>query len=209
MKKLLLFLGVITCFTSCKPTMEYVWSKEGFQGKKFNKLAVIAVSDDNAIRAAVEGEITDRLSAEGIATVEGFDVLPPNATRDDWKPENISKKLQALNVDGVIAIALVNVREREEYVPGTMRPGFGPIYYGYGRHLYRSYDMIYSPGYYRDVKEYVVEASLYDTKDVKDEKEALIWLGQSKLYNPRSLKGSAASYADNVVKFMKQENVLQ
>ncbi len=206
MKKVLLLL-VSILLVGCAPSMEYVWKKNEFTGKKFKKIAVIVISKDYAVRSAVEQQVVQDLRDEGIDAVQGTTFLTPSSTKSDWKTENIAKKLEVLGVDGAIGISLVNVRDRTDYVPGDsyMYPSG---YYRYGRYVYRNYDRIYTPSYYENVKEYVIESNLYDVMVTSDKENALLWKGQSTLQNPSSLGGAASSYAGNLVDYLVKNKVV-
>lgn len=202
-------LATIVLFTliSCKPQMDYVWSKKGFEGKKINKIAVIAISKDFSARESIENRIVNDLKENGINAISGITFLPPNASKSDWETENIAKKLIELGVDGAISVSLLNTRDKTEFVPG--QPYMYPNgFYRYGGYVNRVYGNIYSPGYYEQQTEYLIESRLYDVTITSDKEDALLWLGQSNIVSPSSLKDAAKSYGDNLVGYLIENKII-
>ncbi len=192
---------------SCKPQMDYVWSKKDFEGKKINKIAVIAVTKDNAARQLVENRIVNDLKDYGIDAISGLSFLPPNASDSDWETANIAKKLIELDVDGAISVTLLDTKDKTEFVPGQsyMYPNG---YYRYGRYIYSSYSNIYSPGYYDQQTEYIIESKLYDVTITSNKENALLWLGQSSLISPSSINDAAKTYGDNLVGYLIENKII-
>ena len=207
MKNYAFVLTLLFLSFGCKPTMDYVWKKDNFNGKKFNKIAVIAVSDDFSVRQEVENGIIRDLKENGIEAISGLSFLPPNAPKSEWEAENIAKKLKAMGVDGALSVNLINKRDRTDYVPGETYV-YPTGYYRYGNHIYNNYSRIYNPGYYVEVEEYLIEANLYDVTVTSSKQQALMWTGQSKLYNPSGVKSAATSYSDNLIGYMLGNNIL-
>jgi hypothetical protein len=207
MKLKILITIVLFSLISCKPQMDYVWSKKGFEGKKINKIAVIAVSKDNAARQSVENRIVNDLKSNGIDAISGLSFLPPNASDSEWETENIAKKLIDLGVDGAISVTLLDTRDKTEYIPGQsyMYP-YG--YYRYGRYVYNSYSNIYTPGYYDQQTEYLIESKLYDVTIKSDKENALLWIGQSSIVSPTSLNDAAKSFGDNLVGYLIENKII-
>jgi hypothetical protein len=207
MKIRILVTFILFALLSCKPQMDYVWKKDGFNGKKMNKVAVIVVSKDNAARQAIENRIVEDLKGNGIDAISGLSFLPPNATKSDWETENIAKKLISLEVDGAISVTLINTSDKTEYIP--RQTYMYPVgYYRYGWNVYNTYDSVYSPGYYEQQTEYLVESKLYDVKVTSDEERALLWIGQSSLTSPSSLNDAARTFGDNLIGYLIENKVI-
>jgi len=207
MKKITLLFGLLLLM-GCAPTMDFTWAKDSYLARKFNKIAVVVVSKDQSIRSEVENRVVADLRKNGInaiASINSF--LPVNASKSDWETETIAKKLKQIDCDGAIGISLVNTRDRKDYVPGQSY--LYPVgYYRYGRHVYTNYNRVYTPGYYEQSKEYIIEANLYDLTVSTKEEEAMVWKGHSSITNPNSIESGVNSYADNLIKYMIQNNVL-
>jgi hypothetical protein len=207
MKNLAYFLIALFC-CSCAPTMDYTWSKNTFNGKAFTKIGVVVVSNDQAVRSTLENKIVTDLKAQGInaiASINSF--LPVNAKESDWNTEIIASNLKKYNCDAALGISLVNIQDRTDYVSGETY--FYPSgYYRYGRHMYTNYNRVYTPGYYEQNREYVIESNLYDLTVNNIEVNAMVWKGQSSISNPRSVEGGSKTYADNLVGYLIKNSIL-
>ena len=207
MRNLIYFLTLIFFF-GCAPTMDFSWTKNSYEGKTFNKVGVIVVSKDQAVRSTLENKIVLDLKEQGIdaiASINSF--LPVNAPKSDWDTEKIASNLKSYNCDAALGISLVNIQDRTDYVPGEAY--FYPTgYYRYGRHIYTNYNRTYSPGYYEQNKEYVIESNLYDLTVNDIEINAMVWKGQSSISNPRSVEGGSKTYADNLVGYLIKNSIL-
>jgi hypothetical protein len=207
MKIKILITIVLFGLFSCKPQMDYVWSKKGFEGKNMKKIAVIFVSKDAAARSAVENRIVNDLKNNGIDAVSSLSFLPPNASKSDWETKKIAEKLIELEADGAISVSLISSNDKTEYVPSQsyMYPNG---YYRYGSYVYRNYGNVYSPGYYEKQTEYLIESRLYDVTIASNKEKALIWMGQSSLVSPSNIKDAAKSYGDNLVAYLIKNKII-
>ncbi len=208
MKQTILLFIAACILSACSSTnMESVWAKENFTGKQVSKVAVIAVSKDFQVRTETESAIVAKLEAKGINAIAGTSFLGLNATKADWETENIAKKLENLGVDTAIGISLINVRDVTEYEPG-MSYSYPSGYYRYGRYIYQNYNHVYSPGYYVETQEYVIESNIYDVMVASDKENALLWRGQSVIHSPSSLNQAARSNASNLVNYITKNNII-
>lgn len=62
--KNLIYVFILCFFCSCAPTMDYTWTKNSYKGKKFNKIGVVVVSKDQAVRNALENKIVSDLKEQ-------------------------------------------------------------------------------------------------------------------------------------------------
>jgi hypothetical protein len=187
--------------------MDYVWSKKGFEGKNMKKIAVIVVSKDAAARSTIENRIVNDLKDNGVDAISGLSFLPPNASKSDWETKRIAEKLKELGADGAISVSLISSNDKTEYVSGQSYI-YPNGYYRYGRYVYRNYGNVYSPGYYEKQTEYLIESRLYDVTITSDKEKALLWMGQSSLVSPSSLKDAARSYGDNLIAYLIKNELI-
>jgi hypothetical protein len=122
MKNILIIFPVlaIVLLQSCAPTMDYTWSQDNFKEQKINKIAVVVVSKNQAIRQSVESEIASDLRAEGIDAITSISTfLPVNASKEDWTTDAIAKQLEKLGCDAAIGISLINQKDRTNMFRGN------------------------------------------------------------------------------------------
>lgn len=218
MKKSVLFvvaLIISSILYSCG-SMTYVtdtWAAKGFTGKKFKKLAVLAVTKDNMLaRRTVEDAMVKELKASGYNAVVTYDILAYDAFDkdkdgkvDDKKlaEQMIRDKMKENNIDGIMIMKLKDTKTEQKYVPGT--PTYMPSYYyaPYYSYYFMSYDMLYSPGYYVTNTDVYIETSIYDNDDGEVDYSML-----SQTANPASLGDFTKSFVKATVAELISNKVL-
>ncbi|MDQ3019511.1 MAG: hypothetical protein M3R36_02920 [Bacteroidota bacterium] len=207
MKKIALsitILFVLSYLYSCSSvtTVSGTWKKPATSAKRYNKIAVIGLSGDIVKRSAVENAIVSKLKADGINAVAGTTILPDtfvdnndDGKVDDAKKEAIAAELEKQGVDGALTISLVNVKESEQYVPGSSfyTPYSG--YYGFNNYYGGAYNMVNTPGYYVKNTNIFLASNFYDLTN----NDALIWSAQTNTGNPTSINDLAQSYSTALV----------
>lgn len=206
MKKIILSITVLCTliyFTSCSSvtTVSGTWKKPATVAQKYNKIAVIGLSGDIVKRSAIEKAIVAKFAASGINAVAGTNILPDNLVDgnadhkvDEEKKNEIANLLKKQGVDGVLTISLVNVKESEQYVPGTSfyTPYSG--YYGFNSYYWGAYNMVNTPGYYVQNTNIFLASNFYNLGT-----EQLLWSAQTNTGNPTSLSDLSQSYASALV----------
>lgn len=218
MKKATLFFAVIilsSVLYSCG-SLTYVtdvWNKQGFNGKKFNKVAVFAVAKENVLaRRLIEDAVVKELGANGVSAIVTYDVFPQDTfDKDkDGKVDNskdaeelIKAKTKELNVDGVLVLNLKDIKNDRKYVPGV--PNYIPTYYyaPYYNYYFMSYDRVYSQGYYVKNTDVYFESCLYDINQSE-----LLYSVLSETVNPTSLGDFTKSYSKALAKTLVDQKVL-
>jgi hypothetical protein len=194
--------------------MKYSWTKDGFSGKKFEKILVIGASRNIQSRTVFENTTVVKLLAkENITAQNSLKALPPIQDISQISEERIMAAVKERNYDGVLVATLVDVNIQDVRESGTTM--YGPMYggrgyysRGYGRYIYSGYYYIYTPDYYKQQKTYVVETRLYDANAQSIEK-ALVWSGQSNITDPSSFESGASSYAQTLVKSLLKSDLIR
>ena len=198
MRKRTIFSLIIIAFLwSCSTSMQYTWTKEGYQGRKYEKILVIVEAQTQQGRINGENTLVEYLKKEGIAATNSLSVFPVNENPQDLSEDEIENRVLSGGYDGVLITSLVDARSRE------VREGGGtyvePVHYRYGRYVRRGYVHMQEPEYYRQEKTYVLETPFFDVAD-KATKESVVWSGQSELTDPSSAESAAKSYSKQLVK---------
>lgn len=183
----------------CAPQMDAVWKKEGYSSEWPSKVAIVAVSKSMEVRQRLENSIAEELTKQypTIEVVKGVTLFPPNSGREGWSLLNISSVIEKEKVGSVLTAAVVNSYVTED----TSTSYYVPQYYGMGRHLITTYDMVYGFDYTRQDVNYVLESSLFDLREGNG-KETLVWKVEDKVINPSSVASGSDTYAKNLVKYM-------
>ncbi len=155
-----------------------------YTGQHFQKVLVIGMSDNPAIRTDFEEAMSNRLKSLGVHAVPGYNILlrTKSAKMD---PDYLKAQIKEHQIDAVLVTRLVSVKNDTTYISGQAYSVPYPYYnsfYGYYSHVY---PVVYSPGYLVEDKKVRVETSLYGTSTPDGE---FIWTGLSETFNPNPKK---------------------
>ena len=204
--KIIVSLIAITFLWSCATTMKYTWTKENYQGRKYNKILVIVESQTQQGRINGENAIVEELAKESIVATNSLNIFPSAEISGSLTEEEIETKILAGSYDGVLVTSLIDASTRD------VREGGGtyaqPVSYRYGRHIRTGYVHMQEPEYYRQEKTFVLETKLFDVAD-KANKEAVVWSGQSELTDPSSSKSASKSYSKKLVKTLIESGTIK
>jgi len=165
-------LGAAACASS---SMSSTWHDPTAQpisvaGKK----AIAVVMSPNAgQRRAAETSVANEITKRGLQTIPSYVLLPEGSARDT---ANAKRVLQEAGIEVVVAMRVVDERERTNYTPGTAYYGSPMGYWGHG------WGYAYSPGYVTTDRIVSVETLIFSVSQNK-----LIWAGQSETTNPSNL----------------------
>ena len=179
---------------SCSTTMKYTWTKENFQGKKFEKILVLTISKNLKSRTLFENTVVELLANEGITSTNALNVFTPVEDMSKLTEEEIENRIKNGGYDGVLVTSLIDINTRDVRVNNTTPyyPYMYGGYYGYGYRsfIYSNYNYMYSIDTYREEKTYVLETRLYDVNEPNN-KEAIVWSGQSELVDPSGAESAS------------------
>lgn len=195
--------------SSCAPKLNTDWTKEGYEGHTYNKIAVVGITKNLEARNSFEATAVELFGKQGLNAIPGINIFPPNMSEEQRKPENLIKILKDNQIDGVITMSLIDSEESKRYERGETLTYPGG-YYRFGRYYYRTYNTIQTPGYYVSTKSYLIESVLYDVSgELNGDKEAMVWTGQSALVDPKSVESAAKSYTKKLVNHVLTQGVIK
>ncbi|MDB5124153.1 MAG: hypothetical protein JWP94_2282 [Mucilaginibacter sp.] len=210
LKKIATLLLPVILFASCStPTLiTSSWRKSNATANDYHKIFIASITKDIAAKQAVENGLQQQLEQKGFTVVKSIDVFPPDfSTQTGQKKELVLGKIQQMNADGILTVALLRKETETHYVPtggGYWNPGLRYGYYNSFWNYYNNwYPSIYAPGYYDQDKVYYLETNLYNART-----EQLIWAAQSKTYNPTNIDSFLKGYVSAIYKQMVKDGVL-
>jgi hypothetical protein len=199
-------IAITFLWSSCATTMKYTWTKEDYQGKKYNKILVIVMSVTQQGRINGENSIVENLTKEGISATNSLQIFPPVESIENLSEDEIEKRIIDGNYDGVLVTSLIDINTQEVMEGGGTY--YQPVTYGYRRTIRTGYVHMQEPEYYRQQDTYVFETQFYDVTKVTD-KESVVWSGQSELTDPSSSESAANSYGKTLVKTLIESGVIK
>jgi hypothetical protein len=210
--RIILSLLAMVFLWSCSTTMKYTWTKENFEGKKFDKILVLTISKNLKSRTLFENTVVQLLAEEGINATNALNVFTPVEDMKKLTEEEIEKRIKGGGYDAVLITSLIDINTRDVRVNNTTPyyPYMYGGYYGYGYRsfIYSNYNYMYSIDSYREEKTYVLETRLYDVNETNN-KEAIVWSGQSELVDPSGSESASKSYSGTLVKTLMESGTIQ
>lgn len=207
--RIMLSLLAMTLLWSCSTTMKYTWTKDNYEGKKFDKVLVLTLSKNLKSRTLFENTVADLLKAEGINATNGINVITPVEDVKKLSEEEIEKRIVDGGYDAVLVTTLIDVNTRDvQVINNNYYPYMYGGYYGYGYRsfIYSNYNYMYNTQY-REEKTYVLETRLYDVNET-NQKEAVVWSGQSELVDPSGSESASNTYSKKLVKTLMESGTI-
>jgi len=186
--------------------MKYTWTKEGYQGRKYNKILVLVESQTNQGRLNGENAIVEHLGKVGVVAMNSLTVFPQEENIHDLSEDEIESRILKGGYDGVLISSLVDARSREVQEGGSSYAQ--PVSHRYGRHIRTGYVRMQEPEYYRQEKTFVFETRLFDVIDSAT-KESVVWSGQSELTDPSSAESAVKKYSKQLVKTLLDSGTIK
>ena len=197
MRRPLLALGIaiacaagISCAT--KTELSGVWKFESPTTHPMNQILVIGIAANDANRRIFEDSFGEALGEQGVTAAPSYRMLPDS---ERLSKDSIQQAIRGRGIQGVLVTRLIQIDEREKYVPPTtyVQPGY------YGRGLYgyygRSYDVVHQPGYTVSTTIVRLETHLYDASSAE-----LVWAAHSDTFNPKSIGDGIESVTQKLSK---------
>jgi len=190
MRKPLIALGMtIACATwiSCatKTELSGVWKSDPSATTAMDRMLVIGIAENDIKRRTFEDGFAAALRAQGVDATPSYRILPES---ERLSKDSIQRAISGRGIQGVVVTRLVQVDERQEYVPP--KTYVTPNYYGRGLYGYygRGYEVTHQPGYTINTTVVRLETHLYDAASAE-----LVWAAHSDTFNPKSIDDGVES----------------
>ncbi|MFI5218961.1 MAG: hypothetical protein ACHQNT_05675 [Bacteroidia bacterium] len=206
---------------SCAPQVELTtsWSNKTAKVKSTPNIMAMALGKDLANRQSAESYLVAYLKNAGYNAIGSLDIFKPEIQKYDSL--TMVSLLKQNSIDLLLTNAVVNVSEKQRYVPGstystpvgtyaypTYPYNYGGYYGYYGNrsdYYYRTvYETQTTPGYTVTDVEVLIESNLYDVANSE-----LLWVGQSKSYTKEPTPELFDAFAKVVVSDLTKTILLQ
>ena len=180
----------ISCAT--KTELSGIWKSESSATQPMNQMLVIGIAESDIKRRGFEDAFASALGEQGVDAVPSYRLLPDP---ERLSKESIQQAIRGRGLQGVVATRLVQIDERQTYVPP--KTYVSPNYYGRGLYGYygRSYEVVHQPGYTVNTTIVRLETHLYDASSAE-----LVWAAHSDTFNPKSIDDGIKSVTEKLSK---------
>ena len=202
--KTTLFLIFTQLLTSCSPEgYMRTWSSNKEFDNQFSSLMVLGMINDVILRNDIENEVVFAAKKNNLKATNGMSMFPPEMGKPFEDVEKFKSKLRDKGFDGILTIALIDIKEERYIAPEMDYQPFG--YYDRFRNYYfRTYDLVYRPGYFRQTSKYFIETNFYELKT-----GGLVWSGRSMLFSPSEIDAFTLRYSKNLFKELIKEGIIK
>lgn len=199
-----LFLITIFLFSSCASEQIYnVWATSKEYNRVFDDIMIMGLVNNVNLRSSVENEMVYASKRENIASGNGMSLFPPELGKPFEDIEKAKERMRNKGYDGVLSVALVNIKE-ERYI----RPDIGYAPFGYydrfGNYYYNTYELVYRPGYFQVNSTYFLEVNFYELKE-----GYLVWTGRSKDFSYSEFDDYLEEFSRTLFKTLIKDNIIQ
>lgn len=207
-------LGLILSFPiiSCKPSSSIrttvLWvNKEKLPAEPVKSVFIIAFTDNMEVRSYLENDLATAARKRGLKAYTSLDIIGPVEIKSIAPVKDVFiKKLQDLNCETILTVALVHSTSETKYTPASSMnyspypygayapyagfPAYGP-YGGFGGYYGYAVTTMTTPGYYTTKNKYFVEAKLFDLKT-----DETLLSTQTKVTNPSTIEKASKQYTE-------------
>jgi hypothetical protein len=191
----LISLGLTACAST---SFKSVWKDPAAGPVEITgrKVVTVLVSEKRAARLGAEDAVARYLNSLGAQATPSFQVLAPEATKEEAKA-----KLESDGFDAAVVMRVTDKAQEIYSTPGVYSPAMYGGYYGRGW----GYGMAYGTGpeIRTDTKIYV-ETLVFSLKADK-----LVWAGVSETTNPSDVDKFATEVATKAIDEMKKSGLLK
>ncbi|MEO9804765.1 MAG: hypothetical protein ABJF04_16030 [Reichenbachiella sp.] len=203
MKKTILFSLTLLLLNSCLPEgYMRTWSTDLDYDKDFKKIMIMGLVNNVTLRSDIEYEVVTAAQKTNLTATNSLSMFPPELGKPFEDVERFKTRLREKGFDGIITVALIDIKA-ERYIPPETN--YEPLVY-YDRfrtYYFRTYDLVYRPGYFSQYSKYFIETNFYELKG-----GTLVWSGRSQIFNPDELESYSRTYSRGLFKELLQEGVI-
>lgn len=187
---------------ACGPRLQMTatWKDENAQPANFNQVLVLAIVKDLQVRQMAEDAIATELRNRGVNAVTSLAQFSPefNSISDSAR---IREMLLEKNIDAVLTARVLNIDERDRWMPGGAFPAPFGLYRGF--YSYYNFHAFGNQGFVTTDVEVLLESNFYNLRS-----NDLVWTGQSTAFTRDPSPELARRYAKNVVDDIFTRNVI-
>lgn len=203
MKVRISFLLILLIGVACTPegTMR-TWSSSQEYDRKFGKVLVMGLVNDVTLRSDIESDLVYAAGKNNLKAANGMSLFPPELGKPFEDIERVKSRLRDKGFDGIITVSLIDIRaERYREAQVSYEP---LVYYDrFRNYYYRTYDLVYRPGYYSAYSKYFIETNFYELKG-----GSLVWSGRSEIFAYGELDSFAPGFAKRLFKELINEQII-
>jgi hypothetical protein len=198
---LVLFSALL--YSSCAPTdIMRTWSTTNEYDNKFSKIMVIGLAEEVRFRSDLESVVVDAARQINLSANKGINMFPPELGKPFDDIERVKTRLREKGFDGILTVTVIDIKE-ERYIKQELN--YEPLVYydRFRNYYYKTYDLVYRPGYFSINSSYFIEANFYELSDGH-----LVWTGRSRVLQVSEIDPYLPIYGKALFKELRYQNII-
>ncbi|MEE8061378.1 MAG: hypothetical protein V3T16_06090 [Gemmatimonadales bacterium] len=174
-----------------------VWADPQGVSDPIEKMLIIGVTDEQAVRRSFEDQFVSELERERISAVSSAAALGPGKIDSTIIHDYVRQN----DIDAILVTRLLGVDKQQQYNPGTTywEPSYYGGFYGYYNWGYSAYT---TPGYWTEYEVLRLETLIYRSN------AQLLWAANSETFDPGSESTVVKALADAVIQDLDRRDLL-
>jgi len=163
---------------------------------------VMGLVNNINLRNDIENEVVMAASKVEMKATNGMSMFPPELGKPFDDIKRVKSRLREQGFDGILTVALIDVQAERYIQPNT---AYEPLVYydRFRNYYYRTYELVYRPGYFSKQSKYFIETNFYELKG-----GALVWSGRSEVFEPHDLDNFLPTYSKSLFKELSKDGVI-
>lgn len=155
-----------------------------------------------SLRNDVENDVVYVSRNMELKATNGMSLFPPELGKPFEDVERVKSRLREKGFDSILTGAPIDVRAERYIGPETIYKSL--VYYDrFMNYYYRTYDLVYRPGYFAEYSKFFIETNFYELKGGTP-----VWSGRPRVFEPNELENFPPDYAKGLFKELKMDGVI-
>jgi hypothetical protein len=166
------------------------------------KVAAVFIGKDEAQRRVAEDTLVQQINSRGAQGIATYDLIPSSELEN---LDSVKSRLADAGVEGVVAMRVIEEKERVSVSYSAPRPTFAPYYWDFWSYWGYGWGRAYQPAEVRTDTILSMETLVYS---LQDDKDTLVWAGTSRTVNPDKVDELVTEVAQAASREMTRQGLL-
>jgi len=196
-------LFTLIIMNSCNSTYHVrTWKSSNDFDRNFNKILIAGLIHDESYRSYVESELLSAARKVNLTGTNSMRMFPPESGRPFEDIDTVLVRLKERGFDAILTVAIID-NTAARYIPPERTYVPREYYDRLKNYYYRTYEVVYKPGYFGFEDRYFLETNLFDV-----ETGVLIWSGRSYTFLPQDLESFLPRYSRRLFKELQNTGII-
>ncbi len=174
-------------------------AREGYEGRLYDKILVVAITDQNDSQRLFENRVASQLHRKGLDVGVGHEFF--RSSPENMDPEDIRQMIEEAGFDAAVSVALVRRKFEATYSSANYAT---LTYEGFYTYYPAVSGRVATPAGGAEKTTFVLEAKFYDLSSTEAS-----WSALSETVNPQDARSFADDYAKSLVGRLYSDQVIR